>query len=365
MNATSVMEGKQIRNPLYRRIVLGALTLLLLYGFIRILPHIEDIITILIISIVLTYAFRPLVDYAEREGVSRVVSILGIFAIVIGLLILAMTSLVPMLVTEVGTLVERLNEIDLAKIQGSVIAWMQVKVPGVMTFLDFKEGQSDQLIQKFRDFSATFLQQSVTVLTGAFSAISQAIVIPFLVFFMLRDGSAFTRSWVRRVPNRFFEMSMSLAHRMDRQLGSYILSVLVESVIVGALSWLAFALVGVRFALILGILNGLLNMIPFFGPLIAWIPTAIVFMLTYQPLGLGMFWMAVVLIGVQMVDNVFLKPFLISRSQSIHPVTVLLVVLVGGRVAGPIGMFIAVPFFSVIKVIVVDLYEHLKSYRII
>ncbi|MFH0881545.1 MAG: AI-2E family transporter [bacterium] len=361
----TLAESPKSRNPLYRRLVLLALSLVLFYGFLRILPHIEDIITVLIISIVLTYAFRPLVDYAEREGISRVVSILGIFAIVIGLLILSLTSLVPILITEVGTLVERLNEIDLAKLQGNVIDWMQQRMPGVMTFLDVNEGQTDQIIQRFRDFSATFLQQSIGVLSGAFSALSLAIVVPFIVFFLLKDGSAFTRSWVRRVPNRFFEMSMSLAHRMDRQLGNYILSVLVESLIVGALAWLAFALVGVRFALILGILSGLLNMIPFFGPLIAWIPTTIVFVLTYQPFGLGLFWMAVVLIGVQMVDNVLLKPLLISRSQSVHPITVLLVVLIGGRVAGPIGMFIAVPFFSIIKVIVVDLYEHLKNYRII
>lgn len=363
MNA--IAQSQPTRNPLYRRLVILALALLLFYGFLRILPHIEDIITVLIISVVLTYAFRPLVDVAEREGISRTASILGIFAIVIGLIVLALTSLVPMLIGEIGTLVERLNEIDLAKVQGSIVDWVQQRIPWASPFLDFNDGQTDQIMQRIRDFSATFLQQSISVVSGAFSALSLAIVVPFIVFFLLKDGSAFTRGWVKRVPNRFFEMSMSLAHRMDRQLGSYILSVLIESLIIGALAWFAFALVGVRFALILGILSGLLNMIPFFGPLIAWVPTTIVFALTYQPIGVGLFWMAVVLIGVQMVDNIALKPILISRSQSVHPITVLLVVLIGGRVAGPIGMFIAVPFFSIIKVIVVDFYEHLKNYRII
>lgn len=365
MSSTAGATLKQNRNPLYRRLVLLGLSLAIAYAFLRILPHIRDIITVGIISLVLAYAFRPLVDYFERQGVNRVISILTIFAIVIALLVITLTSLVPMLIDEIGNLLARLQELDLTKVQDDLMAWLEIRLPGLVELMNLQEGQTPEIASKIQEFTATFLGQSLGVLSGAVNALSLAIVVPFLVFFMLKDGSAFTRSWVSRVPNRFFEMSMSLSHRIDRQLGNYILSVLVESVIVGFLAWIAFAIVGVRFALVLGLVNGLLNMIPFFGPLLAWIPTAVVFALTYQPIGLGLFWMVIVLIGVQMLDNVLLKPVLISRSQSIHPVTVLLVVLIGGRVAGPIGMFIAVPFFSIIKVIIVDLYEHLKGYRII
>lgn len=345
--------------------MLVTLTIIVLYAFFRILPFISDIITVVIISGVLVYAFRPLVDYFERLGVTRTISILAIFAIVLGLLVILLTSLIPMLVNEIGNLIEKMDELDFSQIQMNLLKWMEENLPGMVEILNLKDLEPNKMVTQIQDFTAGFLQQSLSVLSGAVNALSLAIVVPFLVFFMLKDGTAFTSWWVGRVPNRFFEMSMSLSHRVDRQLGSYILSVLVESVIIGVLTWLAFLIVGVRFALVLGVVGGLLNMIPFFGPLLTWIPTTIVVLLTFQPLGLGLFWMAVVLIGVQMVDNILLKPLLIGRSQSIHPVTVLLVVLIGGRVAGPIGMFIAVPFFSIIKVILVDFYEHLKSYRII
>lgn len=365
MSAPAEVVVKPKRNPLYRRLVLLGLFLGIAYAFMLILPHIRDLITVGIISIVLTYAFRPLVDYFERQGVNRVISILAIFAIVIALLVITLTSLVPMLIDEIGNLLARLQEIDLAQLQGNLMDWLQERLPGIVGLLNLQEGQTQELANRIQEFTASFLGQSLGVLSGAVNALSLAIVVPFLVFFMLKDGGAFTRSWVSKVPNRFFEMSMSLSYRIDKQLGNYILSILVESVIVGFLAWIAFAIVGVRFALVLGLVSGLLNMIPFFGPLIAWLPTAIVFALTYQPISLGLFWMAVVLVGIQMIDNVALKPLLISRSQEIHPVTVLLVVLIGGRVAGPIGMFIAVPFFSIIKVVIVDFYEHLKNYRII
>lgn len=75
--------------------------------------------------------------------------------------------------------------------------------------------------------------------------------------------------------------------------------------------------------------------------------------------------MVTILVGAQMLDNVLLKPILISRSVNVHPAAVLITVLIGGRIAGPIGMFIAVPVYAILKVIILDLYTHLKDYRII
>ncbi len=75
-------------------------------------------------------------------------------------------------------------------------------------------------------------------------------------------------------------MTLSLAYRVDRQLGNYILSVLVESAVIGVLTWVALEILGVKFAIVLGLLNGLLNSIPFFGPFIAYFPILLVVLIT-------------------------------------------------------------------------------------
>jgi len=352
-------------NPLYRKIVISALVIGIAYSLFKIFPKIQDLVVVLIISVVLTYMFRPIVASLDRKGIPRPIAILAIFAVFIGLLVLGINFLVPVLIDEIGSLIANIEQIDVSGVRDSVSLWLDERIPGLSKSLGLEGAQVQDFADKFTNTIAGFLQQSLSILAGAVNVLSLSIVVPFLIFFLLKDGDKLSHNLVKRVPNRFFEMTMSLTHRINTQLGNYIRSVLLESSIVGVIVWGAFEVMGLRFALVLGIINGLLNMIPFFGPLIAWVPTTLVVLLTYTPIGWGLFWMVIVLVSAQMIDNIFLKPILISRSTSVHPATVLIVVLIGGRVAGPIGMFIAVPMYSIIYVIVVDLYDHLKSYRII
>lgn len=363
MNAAAA-PGER-KNPLYRKIVLLALWLGVFYGFFRIFPYIRDLVVVVIISVVLTYIFRPVVGSMERRGIKRVYAIAIIFAVLIGLIVLLLNSLVPMLIDEIGSLSSNLEQLDIASIHSQLVAWLDKHIPGAVSLLGIEATQANDIMDRIRTATSGFLKQSLSLLAGAVNALSLSIVVPFLLFFLLKDGDRLMHAVIRRVPNRFFEMTMSLVSRIDKQLGNYIRSVLVESSIVGLLVWSGFEVMGLRFALILGIVNGLLNMIPFFGPLIAYVPTTLVVLLTFHPVGWGLFWMVIVLVVAQGIDNVLLKPLLISRSTQVHPATVLLVVLIGGRVAGAIGMFVAVPVYSIVQVIVVDLYDHLKSYRII
>lgn len=353
------------RTTVYRKIVLGLLWLGVFYGFFRIFPYIRDLVVVVIIAVVLNYIFRPIVGMMERRGVNRIYAIAIIFAILILLLVLLLNGLVPTLIDEIGSLSSNLESLDIQGIYVSSIDWLEARVPGLVRLLGIEPDQASDLMDRIGTATSGFLKQSLSILAGAANVLSLSIVVPFLLFFLLKDGDKMMRAVIRRVPNRFFEMTMSLVNRIDTALGNYIRSVLLESSIVGLLVWGGLEVMGLRFALILGIINGLLNMIPFFGPLIAYIPTAVVVLITFQPIGWGLFWMVIVLVSAQAIDNVLLKPLLISRSTSVHPATVLLAVLIGGRVAGAIGMFVAVPDFSIIQVIVLDLYDHLKSYRII
>ncbi len=358
-------KDSRIIRPLYRRLLIISLLLFSLAIFVYIFPLIQDLVVVTIISLVLTYIFRPIMIYLERKGLPRIYTILSIFAVVIALLILSINYLVPVIVEEAGSLISNLERVELSHMMTNLLAWLDKKVPGIVGILGLESGNVGGLLDQARLYISGALQQSVTILAGAANLFALMIVVPFLTFFMLKDGDRLMRTWVEKVPNRFFEMSLSLGHRVDRQLGNYIRSILIESLIVGVLTGVAFSLLGFKFAVIIGLVSGLLNAIPFFGPLIAYIPIGIVVLLTYTPIGWGLLWMVVILLAVQMVDNVLLKPLLISRSVEVHPAAVLLVVLIGGRLAGAIGMFVAVPVYAIIQVIVVDMYDHLRRYRIL
>jgi len=352
-------------NPLYRRLFLLILALVSLYVFILIYPHISDLIVVGVIALVLTYVFRPGVEAMERMGVSRTAAISGFFVLTIGLIVLLFQYLVPVLIHEVGLMTTKLNEVDFTELYRKTVEQINLKVPVIGNFTDLDPDSAGAFIENTKLAIIGFLQKSITLAAGAVNFIALTTVVPFLTFFLLKDGPAFTKKVLENVPNRFFEMTMSLAHRIDIQLGAYIRSILLESLIIFSLTWPAFAMLGMKFALVLGMLNGLLNMIPFIGPIIAAVPIAIVVAATYTPTVWGLAWVGIILLSAQIIDNILLKPLLISRSVKVNPAMVLIVVLIGGRLAGAIGMFMAVPVFSVMQVVVVDLYSHLKSYRII
>lgn len=354
-----------VLKPTYRRLIVLTIFLVFIALLVLIYPSINDLLGVMVIALVLTYIFKPGVNFLEHHGIHRVISILSIFILGTAFIVLGIRYFVPIILDEAAALVIRIEEIDLLRFHKSVITWIDQRIPGLTPFLGVGEDQATVWIEQIRATTNNFLQQSVRLVAGAANLIGLAIVLPFLTFFLLKDSSYITKSIIERIPNRYFEMSLSLVYRIDQQLGNYIRSILLESLIISLLSWLALEVMGVKFALVLGVTNGLLNMIPFFGPVIAYIPIGLVILLTYNPVGWGLFWMFIILIGIQFIDNILAKPLLISRSVHIHPVLVLLAVLIGGRLAGPIGMFIAVPAFAVIQVIVIDAYNHLKAYRII
>ncbi len=352
-------------SPLYRRIFLLTLTLIGVVIFIIIFPMISDLLIVLIISIVLTYVFKPGVVYLEHYGVHRVVSIVSIFVLGTAVIGVGIYFIIPMLIDQVVALIDQLKNVDFVELYADFIAWMEERMPGIASRLEITPDQASGWVDQVSTVGAALVQQSHKVVAGAVNIIILATIVPFMTFFFLRDGSKITKKLIEKVPNRYFEMILSLAYRIDRQFGNYVRSVLLESLIIGVLTWLALEVLGVKFAVVLGLLNGLLNSIPYFGPFIAYFPIGLVVLITYDPPLLGLLWMLVILISVQVIDNVAAKPLLISRSVHVHPVVVLLAVLIGGRLAGAIGMFVAVPLYAIIQVTIADSYTHLKQYRII
>ncbi len=351
-------------STVYRRIFLLSIVLITLLIFILIFPLIDDLLVVLIISIVLTYVFKPGVTYLEHYGVHPVVSIASIFVLGGALIGAGLYFFVPLLVDEAVALIDQLKGVDFVELYASFVTWVEGRMPGLSARLGMTPDQASAWVEQIGKVGATLFQQSHKVIAGAVNIIILATIVPFMTFFLLRDGSTFTRKFIEKVPNRYFEMTLSLAYRVDHQFGNYIRSVLLESLVIAVMTWLALEILGVRFAVVLGLLNGLLNSIPYFGPFIAYFPICLVVLLTFDPPLLGLSWTVIILIVVQIFDNFAAKPVLISRSVKVHPVVVLLAVLVGGRLAGAIGMFIAVPVYAVVQAVIIDSYTHLKRYRI-
>ena len=206
------------------------------------------------------------------------------------------------------------------------------------------------------------LGETTEVLGGVFSGITFLVIVPFVAFFLLKECHRITHSLVELVPNAYFELCLNLLHQINGQIGGYIRGLILATGVVGTLSVSGLMLIGLPYALPLGIVAGLANMIPFLGPLIGILTASIVALSTGGGLG-QVGHVLIVFLIIQLVDNVLIQPFVLAKSVDLHPLIVLFVVLVGGQLMGLMGMLIAVPATGILKVSGQMVLQGVKGYR--
>ena len=198
---------------------------------------------------------------------------------------------------------------------------------------------------------------------GAFSAFMTGIIILFLTFFLLNSGSQMKKAFIQMVPNRFFEPALVLIQGLDQQLGDYLRSRLIQTIILSIIAAIGYWILGLRFAILIGIIAGLANLIPYIGPFIGAIPAIIVVFLGSH-LGLGWSLLAVIILtlAIQIIDNAIITPLIIGKSVELGPVTTIVIVLLGEQLLGLIGLLMAVPIAAMCKLIIEEIWTQLKGY---
>ena len=251
------------------------------------------------------------------------------------------------------SIITRLSD-EVDKVQGSVMGSL-----GVEGEFDI----SDWIRQQGRTIAEKLLGGTSEVLGGVFSGLTFAVIVPFVAFFLLKEGKRITRGVIELVPNAYFELCLNLLHQINGQIGGYIRGLILATTVVGALSVGGLMLIGVPYALPVGIIAGLANMIPFLGPIIGIVSASIVALATGG--GFGMVGHVLIVFAlIQLIDNILVQPVVLAKSVDLHPLIVLFVVLVGGQLMGLKGMLIAVPMTGIIKVSTQTILEGVRRYRI-
>ena len=164
------------------------------------------------------------------------------------------------------------------------------------------------------------------------------------------------------VPNSVFEMVLDLQYQINRQLGQFIRARFLEASIVGLVTFLGLSLISFPFAFLLGGFAALTNLIPYIGPIIGAIPAVIIALVNnYETWDLS-FLIGVYLIA-QLIDAGILVPILVARIVNLHPVTVVLLIILGGQFMGILGMIISIPLANALKVTALAVYEHITQFK--
>jgi len=197
---------------------------------------------------------------------------------------------------------------------------------------------------------------------GILSIAMNIVVVPFLAVFLLRDGPWIKRGLIRLVPNRYFEFSLEAIHKIDLRLGNYLRGIVVQNSIVSILAIGGLWVLDVPSFLLLGLLVGLTNFIPYFGPLIGGAVVVLV-----QLASTGSAHMAglvlLVLLGIQLLDEAVIAPVVFGQAVDLHPLEVLLSLWVAAQFFGLVGVVLAIPVASGAKVILTEATALIQQYR--
>ncbi|WP_342511674.1 AI-2E family transporter [Sporosarcina sp. FSL K6-1522] len=312
-----------------------------------------------ILATIAYYLLRPILRLLEKARIPRVWGILILFVGAIGIITLLVFLVLPFLKSQFHNLVEEFPtyfsqlvlQID-GLLRTSIFASYYESLDiNVMTILE--TGQGD--IGKFFTDTIGGIASGLTSFISAFTGFILAIVtVPFILFYLLKDGEKLPRAFVKMLPPRMRKDATALLHDADNQISSYIQGQILVAICIGIMVSIGFLIIGMKYALLLGVLAMFTSIVPYLGPLIAITPAAIIAIVT-SPLMLIK--LAVVWTIVQLIEGKFISPQIMGKSLQIHPITIIFVLLTAGSLFGVAGVILGIPGYALLKVGVTHLFK--------
>lgn len=335
---------------------LGALAILLVIIYLM-----RDIFALLAMAFLIAYMSDPLVSLFERRGANRTFIVAMFSLLLLVLVVISSLYLVESAITQIKGLIDNLPSIGetlrtrLYEWEGVLKLWLpslqNVDLIGQTEAALRKYGVLEKLVPT----AASFGGNIVPLLSGL-------AIVPFLTFFMLNNGRKIRKGFVESVPNRYFEPVLVLLDELDRQLGQYIRSRFLETAALSILAVLGLQLLGIRFAVILGVLLGVANLIPYFGPVLGTLPAALVALSGSHIGDWGILGVILLSFLIQFVDNAILFPLVVGKSVDLGPIATIVVVLIGSEFFGLVGLLLAVPIAAMLKAAVQIVYNEVNGY---
>ncbi|WP_202080166.1 AI-2E family transporter [Caldalkalibacillus salinus] len=328
-----------------------ALSLVSVYLALRIAPYLLPVWILLrtvgipvLASLVIAYLLHPIVRKGQALGMHRTMTILMLYLIVIATIAGTFWYASPLVVQQVQAILRKLPEIERLFFQ-----WFWWVNQHIEQLPDGMHYGIDDAMGQLEDDTRNQIKETITTLKDGIGNLFSLFIIPFLVFYILNDWKMLKKAIFHTIPIRYRRHVLHILRDIDYTLGQYIRGQIIISVFVGVMTFVAYYYIGLSYALSLAIIATIANIIPYFGPFIGIIPALLIALVTNPIL---IVWVIVLNTVIQIVEGNVLAPYIMGKRLNVHPVTIILVLLAGAEVGGIFGLIFAVPFYMVVKVIV-------------
>jgi predicted PurR-regulated permease PerM len=298
----------------------------------------------------LYYLLNPIVVFLMKTTkIKRIFAVILVLLLLLAAIVLTIVSVIPNLVSQISQLAE-----NIPTFARNMETWIyHIADDPMFKQIDFAQ-QLENLNLSYGSLLQQFLSGVSTSLGSIVGTIASAtmimVTVPFILFYMLKDGEKLVPNIQSIFPEKRRAQIIELLSDLNKTLSNYISGQAIECIFVGTFTFIGYWLVGVNYAFLFGVIAGITNLIPYLGPYLGLVPAVLV---TIFDDPFRALLCCIVVLVVQQLDGNVIYPNVIGKSLAIHPLTIILVLLVAGNIAGLLGIFLGVPFYAICRTIVV------------
>jgi predicted PurR-regulated permease PerM len=333
------MEERKYNVNISTLTIVKVLAILFLVWF---LFSIKEILLLVLISIIISSAMDPLVTYLNKKYVPRAISVFLVYLMLIGVLVSIIYLLVPPISEEFRMIAESNFYENFSRQLGTYRESLN------------NMGVGEAIESNIRNLAGSISETLFATTRGIITGIVSLLTVFVISFYLTAEENGMKNLVKQLVPFKHQAYVNALMTKIQKKIGQWVLGQFILSLVIFVLTYVGLSILGIEFALVLALIAGLLEVIPYIGPIVALIPAVLFAFLQSPALALAV---VILYIVVQQLENHIIAPLVMSRSVGLNPVLIILGVLVGGTLGGVVGVVLAVPVLSGISVFISDLWE--------
>jgi len=342
-------EIKRMHHQMPRWVVL-----LILIGVFAVLAYYtSSLLVILLLSGVLAYMLIAVINKVESYGIKRNVAVITLYLSMTVFFIVAEIILAPCLQDEVKNFYTRLPEfskqLENVFSQGSSSDMQNYPLAEELIRKILNNAISpSQLLEKTLNLSEIFSQ--------AASFLLAMILIPFFVFFILKDWPGMLKTVMSWIPPVYVETTVSALSEINILVGKYLRGLIIDCISIGIIATFGLWVLGINYPLSLGILSGAANVIPYLGPIMACAAACLIAFIQYNSIGV-LINVLLLYTVIKLTDDLIIQPLTIGKSVRLHPMLLVITIIAGEKLFGVMGMILAVPIVTISQKVLSILFE--------
>ncbi len=339
--------------PGLRTIEVSVGTILKILGVILAIAltwYVREIVALFVIALFLSALIRPFADWARKYRVPRSISVLMVYLIVFGILGLAVTLMIPTLVDQT---------IRVGGVLGERWIAIQEAVGSLRQTADQYSLVQSSSVASVNTQISNALSGLLRTLTGLFGGIAAFVIVLVLAFYLVTQearAKTVVRDWI---PLKYQDFALHLLERLQKQMSRWFIGQLSLSAIIATMYFVGLSVLGVEGALVLALFGGLVEFVPYLGPILGGIP--IVFVAFTQAPMLGILTLAL-LVVIQQAENHLIVPKVMQRAVGLNPLISILAMLTGARLFGLVGALLAIPLATATMVVIWEVRDYSSNY---